>query len=137
LWQTGQPVTSVSFKNIQATGVLGAFNIIGDTARKFSMNVENSSFIFRPGADYKGETFEGARLISASLFNASNFNKIKLSEVNLSKNGITPVLNCDSGNSVILERIIFISDSPSEPYTLNRIGETILTKNNFIHTKIK
>jgi hypothetical protein len=133
LWQTGQPVTSVSFKNIQATGVLGAFNIIGDTDRKFYMNVENSSFFFRDGADYKGETFEGAGLLSASLFNASNFNEIKLNKVNLIKNGITPLLNCVSGNSVILESVEFISDTHTEPYNLDRIVTTTLSKLKIIH----
>lgn len=137
LWQTGQPVTSVSFKNIQATGILGAFNIIGDTDRKFNMNVENSSFAFREGADYKGETFEGARLISASLFNASNFNKINISKVTLSKKGTIPLLNCNSGDSLILDRVRFISDIPSEPYTIDLIMNTTLNKTKIIHPETK
>jgi hypothetical protein len=128
LWQTGQPVTSVSFRNIKATGVLAAFNIIGDTERKFSMNVENASFAFREGTDYKGETFEGARLISASLFNASNFNIIELSKVSLSKKGETALLYCNSGNTVILNRVSFISDIPSEPYIIDQINKTTLNK---------
>lgn len=134
LWQTGQPVTSVSFKNIKATGVLGAFNIIGDTDRKFSMKVENSSYSFREGADYKGETFEGANLISSSLFNACNFDIISLNRVSLSKSGTIPVLNCSSGNSIILERVIIISGSHAEPFTFSEIRNKSLNKNKFINT---
>jgi len=137
LWQTGQPVTSVSFKNIKATGILAAFNIIGDTDRKFSMNLENASFIFRDGADYKGESFEGAKLMSASLFNASNFNKIKISKVTLSKNGTIPLLNCNSGNTLILDRTGFISDIPSEPYAIDLIINTTINKTRTIHPETK
>lgn len=132
LWQTGQPVTNVSFINIRATGILGAFNIIGDADRKFSMHVENSSFSFREGTVYKGESFEGARLISASLFNASNFGKIELSNITLTKSGTIPVLNCTSGNSILLKRVRFKSDSKPQPYSLREIGDIKLTDNEFI-----
>jgi len=128
LWQTGQPVTNVSFKNVKATNLLAAFNIIGDQDFKFNLNVENSSFVFREGADYKGETFEGAKLLSPALFNAANFDQIKLRQVTLSKKGITPILNCNSGNSVILEQVSFISDNASEPYTCNKIRNMIIKK---------
>lgn len=137
LWQTGQPVTCVSFKNIKATSVLAAFNIIGDTEKEFNLNLENSSFIFREGANYKGESFEGAKLMSASLFNASNFNKIKISKVTLSKRGTIPLLNCNSGDSLILDRVSFISDIPSEPYNIDLIMNTTLNKNKIIHPETK
>lgn len=133
LWQTGQPVTSVIFKKVKATGVLGAFNIIGDADRKFSMKVENSSFTFREGTEYKGETFEGAKLISSSLFNASNFDKISLSRVSMSKNGTTPILNCSSGNSILLERVSILSDNQAEPFTFSEIRNKSLSKNKFIN----
>jgi hypothetical protein len=135
LWQTGQPVARVSFRNIKATGVLAAFNIIGDTERKFSLNVENASFIFREGADYSGESFEGAKLISASLFNASNFNKIKISNVTFSKKGPIPLLNCNSGDTLVLNRVSFITDIPSEPYILGLVINTTLNKTKIIHLR--
>ena len=121
LWQTGQPATTVQFKNVKAIGVLGAFNIIGDSELKFKMIVENSSFYFREGADYKGDTFEGAKLLSSALFNATNFNAIKLRKVTLSKKVTSPILNCNSGNSVTFDRVSFISEKNSEPYKLDKI----------------
>lgn len=126
LWQTGQPATTVQFKNVKASGVLGAFNIIGDSGLKFNLIVENSSFYFREGTDYKGETFEGAKLISPSLFNATNFDQIKLKKVTLSKNGNIPIMNCYLGNSIILDRVKFVSDSVSEPYKNDKIKNVII-----------
>ena len=137
LWQTGQPATTIQFKDVKASKVLGAFNIIGDSELKFNLSVENSSFSFREGSDYKGEKFEGAKLLSPSLFNASNFGQIKLRKVNLTKNGNAPILNCNSGNSLILDRVSFISGNPTEPFVLAKIRNTSITKNKFIQTAIK
>ena len=135
LWQTGQPVSFVQFKNVKANGVLGAFNIIGDSELKFKMGIENSSFSFREGTDYKGEKFEGVKLLSPALFNAASFDEIKLRKVTLSKKGTAPILNCSSGNSLTLDRVSFISENLKEPYTLNKIMNSSLTKNKFIKPK--
>lgn len=121
LWQTGQPVTTVQFKDIKATNVLGAFNIIGDQDLKFKISIENSSFEFREGTDYKGESFEGVKLLSPALFNAMSFDEIKLRKVTFSKRTTATLLNCNSGNSLILERVKFVSDSSSEPYKCDKI----------------
>jgi hypothetical protein len=136
LWQIGQPVTTVQFKNIKATKVLGVFNTIGDSSLKFNLSIENSSFSFREGADYKGEKFEGVKLLSPALLNSTNFNQIKLRKVTLSKKGNAPMLNCNSGNSLTLDRVKFISDKPSKPYILDNIRNTSLTENKFIHSEI-
>ncbi len=122
LWQTGQPVTNVSFKNVKANGVLGAFNIIGDQELNFNLSVENSSFSFREGADYIGESFEGVKLLSAALFNAMSFDQIKLRKVTFSKRTTATLLNCNSGNSLILDRVEFVSDSSSKPYKCDKIN---------------
>lgn len=135
LWQTGQPVTTVQFKNVTANGVLGAFNIIGDSELKFRLSVENSSFSFREGTDYKGESFEGVKLLSPALFNATSFDLIKLRKVTLSKKGTVPILNCNSGNSLTLDRVKFFSDNSSAPYTLDKITNTSLTKINSFNRK--
>ena len=131
LWQTGQPATTVQFNNINATKILGAFNIIGDYDLKFKLKLENSSFTFREGADYKGETFEGAKLLSSGLFNAKSFGQIKLRKVTLTKPGSAPLMNCYSGNSLVLDQVNFISDNPSEPYLFDKIKNTKLTKLKF------
>ena len=123
LWQTGHPATTLSFKNVRATGVLGAFNIIGDSDLKFNLSIENSSFGFREGAEYKGETFEGAKLLSPSLFNAMNFNRIVLQNVTLNKSGISPILNCNSGKSLILDDVNFITGNNSVPYSIENVKE--------------
>lgn len=137
LWQTGQPATTIQIKNVQAVGVLAAFNIIGDSTRKFNLSVENSSFAFREGVEYKGETFEGAKLLSSAMFNATSFDEIKLRKVTLSKNGTSPILNCNSGNSVMLDRVKFISDNSSEPYKFDKIRNTSIKNYKIIQPETK
>lgn len=123
LWQTGQPVTDVQIKKVKATRVLGAFNIIGDQDKNFQLSIENSSFSFREGANYTGGKFEGAKLLSSSLFNAANFDRLFLRNVSLNKNGDTTLLNCTSGNSLILDRVTFITSGSSLPYKIENVKE--------------
>ena len=123
LWQTGQPVTTVQFKNVQATGVLGAFNIIGDTNLKFNLSIENSSFSFREGAEYKGDKFEGSKLLSPALFNAAHFEQITLRNVTLTKLGASPILNCKSGNLLTLDRVNFNPGNSSVPYSIENVAK--------------
>jgi hypothetical protein len=135
LWQTGQPVTTVRFKNIKVSGILAAFNIIGDKDLKFKLNLENSNFAFREGTDYKGESFEGVKLLSPALFNATSFNEILLKKVILSKQGTTPILNCYNGNSLTLDRVNFVSDHPSKPYVIDKIKDTNIKDTNISKPK--
>lgn len=123
LWQTGQPATNVQFKKVKATGVLGAFNIIGDLDRKFNLKIENSSFSFREGANYNGDKFEGAKLLSPSLFNAVNFDRLTLRNVTLNKNGDAPLLNGTSGNSLILDNVTFNTGGSFLPYKIELVKE--------------
>jgi len=121
LWQTGQPVTTVRFKNIKASGILAAFNIIGDKDLKFKLNLENSNFAFREGTDYKGESFEGVKLLSPALFNAMSFDEIKLRNVSFSKNGTNPNINCHSGNLLVLDQVKLISGNESVPVVTDKV----------------
>ena len=68
LWQTGQPVTSIQFERIKATGILSAFSITGDAAQQFNLSVRNSSFSFREGSVYDAKTFEEAKIASPAFF---------------------------------------------------------------------
>jgi len=136
LWQTGQPVTTVLFKNVQANGVLAAFNIIGDKGLKFNLSIENSSFNFREGAEYKGDKFEGSKLLSLSLFNAVNFDRITLQHVTLKKSGASPILNCKSGKSLNLDYVNFITGNSSVPYSIENV-EKIRKKNLKFNNQIK
>lgn len=133
LWQTGQPVTNVVFKNVKATKILAAFNIIGDTCLKFVLDIKNSSFSFREGADYKGDKFEGVKLLSPSLFNATNFDRITLQNVSLSKLGLTPILFCKSGNVLTLKDVNFTNGNKTTPYVfenINKIRKVNIKHNN-------
>lgn len=123
LWQTGRPVTTVRFERIKAVGVLCAFYIRGDTALQFDMRIQNSSFSFKEGAAFDAGTFEGAKLQPTSFFTASNFNRIELSGVTIEKSGTDPVLNCASGNTLVLERMDFDTGNRSIPWLLDKIKE--------------
>jgi Glycosyl hydrolases family 28 len=109
LWQTGQPVTNLRFKEIKATGLLGAFNIVGDSSFRFNLSIQNSSFSFREGETNMADSFEGTKIKSTAFFNASNFNMLKLKKVTFEKKGSYAILNCTSGNSLILNDTKFIS----------------------------
>jgi len=121
LWQTGQPLTNIEINNVNASKILGAFNIIGDQDHKFRMKVENSSFSFREGAEYKGDLFEDAKLLSPALFNAMNFDKIELGNVTLKKNSESPILNFNSGKSLVLKDVNFITVNDSQPFSIEKV----------------
>ncbi|MFP5080859.1 glycoside hydrolase family 28 protein [Pedobacter sp. JCM 36344] len=120
LWQTGQPVTNVKFENVNATGILSAFYIIGDAKRSFSLDVKNSSFAFRNGVVYDSFGFEGAKILSHDLFFAKNFNEIRLKKVVLDKKNTQP-LNLNSGNSVVMDKVSFITGQTSSPYKFEKV----------------
>ena len=118
LWQTGQPATDLQFKGIKATGLLGAFSIVGDSDRQFNLSIQNSSFSFREGAEYKADTFEGAKMQSQAFLSAGNFNQIKLSDVTLEKKGTSPILSFKSGNLLIIKNAQLITGENSTPYSI-------------------
>lgn len=124
LWQTGQPATGVKLNNVTCKGLLSAFNIIGDNALKFNLSVENSSFSFREGALYSDSIyFEGIEIQSPALINASNFNLLKFKKVILEKHGNTPLMNCNSGNKLILYEVNFMDGGNSNPLSVKNIKE--------------
>jgi hypothetical protein len=121
LWQTGQLFTDIKFDKITAIGILAAFNIIGDQEKKFKMKVENSSFDFREGADYKGDLFEDAKLLSPDFFNALNFDKIELINTRLNKCTKSAIINCNTGNLLKLEHLSFVTGSKDFPVAIGNI----------------
>lgn len=123
LWQIGQPVSNLVFKNVKARGVLGAFNIIGDQELKFNMRIEDSSFEFREGAHYEGDMFEGVKFLSPAFFNAMNFDKIELINVTFNKKNNLPVINCKSGNLLKMEQVNFITGNSAFPYTIDKVNK--------------
>ncbi len=129
LWQTGKPFSNVSFEAIKASEILSAFNVIGDSLRQFELNVINSSFSFREGAEYyEASLFEGAGIQSSAFISLCTFNKVKLSNVKFKKEGEKIILRCKSGNSLFLENVRFINKEAGIPYLLEGIDEVKLTK---------
>jgi len=127
LWQTGKPVTSVSFENIDAKDILNAFYISGDTGRLFNMNLIKCKFSFRDDSEYIGKSFEGARLESDYFFHAENFNRISLSNVDFTKKNSSVILDCLSGNSIAMKSVRFNTGSQMTPYFLENTKETELS----------
>jgi len=115
LWQTGQPVTSVRFENVKATGVLSTFSITGDTERQFSLTVLNSSFGFREGTEAWTDIFEGVKMKSTTFFNVCSFDQINLRNVVFEKKEDPTLLYCVSGNTVILDNVRFNTGSGKQP----------------------
>jgi len=128
LWQTGQPVTSVSFENVKARGILSAFYISGDSGRLFNMNLIKSKFSFRNGSEYNEESFEGARLASDYFFHAENFNNISLMNVDLNKKNSSVILDCESGNLIALELVRFNTGSQMNPNIFEKTREIELSR---------
>lgn len=116
LWQTGQPFTTISIVNMNATQVLTAFNAIGDEALKFNLNIDKSSFEFREGAVLKDSTFEGVALSSDHFFSVQNFDQINLRNVSFKKNGANETLFFQHGNLLKLSGISFIKKTSSNLY---------------------
>ncbi len=125
LWQTGQPATGIRLKNIKATNLLSAFNIVGDTARQFNLSVNKSNFSFREGAINKADSFEGVKITSPVFFSAANFNRIQLKKVTLQKQGAALLLNCASGNSLVLNSIKLINGQSTVPWSVNDVKNMI------------
>lgn len=123
LWQTGQPVTKVSFEGIKAKAILSAFNITGDAQHTFNLSVKHSTFSFREGAAYQANAFEGAGIASAALFNARNFDQISLSDVTFEKKGSSPVLTSNSGNAMKMNRVTFATGNDADPVRLENISK--------------
>jgi hypothetical protein len=131
LWQTGRLLTDIRFKNINAAGILGAFNITGDKERKFNMIVINSTFSFREQGKTP-DTFEGAKLLSPALFNASKFNRVVLQDVTLKKENSEPVLKVGPGNALVLNRVKLLSGSTLNSYNIEQVKQ--VTKKNLTVT---
>ena len=122
LWQSGKPVTTVKFNQVEAAGILTAFNIIGDEARQFSLAIENSTFSFRQGAEIIPKAFEGAEFGSDAFFNATHFNKIELHQVSFYKNKNYPVLDFKIGNYLIVDQINGLSEGITNPYHIEKVN---------------
>ena len=102
LWQTGQPVTSIRFNKIKATGLLKAFSITGDQKRQLQLSIRNSTFAFREGYVTKNAGFEGAKSTSDAFVYISDFGLLDIKNVTLQKAGKNVLFDCKSGNKLVV-----------------------------------
>jgi hypothetical protein len=123
LWQTGIAVATITFDGIKASGILKAFDITGDAARQFNLNILNSSFSFREGDVDTAISVEGAVFASHAFFNARYFDKIELHNITFNKTGTYPILNFRYGNALLLDDITFNTGNNSIPFSLEKIKE--------------
>lgn len=124
LWQTGQPTTGIKLNKVKCSGILSAFNIVGDPKTDFDLSVENSSFAFRNGASYSDSLyFEGVKIQSTALFSASNFGHLSLKNVVLEKQDGAPLMNCSSGSLLVLDDVDFICNNNPNPLSVQHVKE--------------
>jgi hypothetical protein len=102
LWQTGQPVTSITFEKINATGLLRAFSITGDKERHLQLTIKNSAFAFREGSEVKDASFEGAKSSSDAFFYVSDFGLLDINNVTIQKAGKDVLFEGKSGNKLVI-----------------------------------
>jgi hypothetical protein len=102
LWQTGQPVTSLRFEKIKATGLLKSFSIVGDKERKLNLIIKNSSFAFREGSGVKETVFEGVKSTSEAFFSVSSFGYADLQNVTLQKDSKDILIEFKSGDKLVI-----------------------------------
>lgn len=124
LWQTGQPTTGIKLNKVKCSGILSAFNIVGDTKTDFNLSVENSSFAFRNGASYSDSLyFEGVKIQSTALFSANNFGHLNLKNVVLEKQDGAPLMNCTSGSLLVLDEVDFVCNNNPNPLSVENVKE--------------
>lgn len=124
LWQTGQPATGIKLNKVRCSGILSAFNIVGDPKTDFDLSVENSSFAFRDGASYSDSLyFEGVKIQSIAMFSARNFGHLSLKHVVLEKQDSVPLLDCSSGSLLVLDDVDFVCNHNPNPLSVQHVKE--------------
>jgi hypothetical protein len=93
LWQTGKPITNIRFENIEAKGLVKAFEINGGADKKAQLTIKNSRFSYREGLEKIPDSFEGAKYQSKAFVDALNYDFIDFKNVQFEKNGKVEKLN--------------------------------------------
>ena len=128
LWQTGQPVTSVKFEKIKATGLLRAFSVTGDEKRQLQLTIRNSTFAFREGYVTRNAAFEGVKSTSDAFVYVSDFGLLDIKNVTLQKAGKNVLFECKSGNKLVLSGLH--PDSALSVNSLKDIRQIKMRENN-------
>lgn len=124
LWQTGQPATEITFKNLTATNVKKAFNMIGDSARSLKLTIRNASISERIDSDFTEFNFEGKMQNVPAFFNTTLFDLLELHHVTIKTNGKHPAIMAKNGNKVVMDNVRFIPSDNQTPLILENIKET-------------
>jgi len=123
LWQTGQPVSTVSFENVRAKVIGTAFYINGGNNKDFQLNIKNSSFSHRGGKYIEPPVFEDAKLGSAKFFDATNFKSIKFDHVTFDVASPDVVVNASNGELVHFKNLKITPDSTSNSFNYFNIKQ--------------
>ena len=93
LWQTDQPLTTISFENIYAKGIQKAFEINGGDDKSLKMSIKNGLFVQRDSLKNIPEKFEGVNFTSKAFFSASNYQTIEMKNTKFEKSGKKQTFN--------------------------------------------
>jgi hypothetical protein len=89
LWQDGQPVASVHFRNLAVTNLVDPIKVIGDEERQFKLQMDHCRLAFRPGTSDR------------PYLSLQQFGSVELNDVSLPPLGSGPVIRAESGNRFI------------------------------------
>jgi hypothetical protein len=123
LWQTGQPVTEITFENLTATDVKKAFNMIGDSARSLKLTIRNSSISEREDSAFNEFNFEGRIQEVPAFFNTNLFDILELHNVTIETNSKDPVVMAKNGNKLVMDNVQFIPLNNKKPLIIENIEE--------------
>jgi hypothetical protein len=107
LWQTGQPVTTIKFENVIATGLKIPSIAIGDDAHQLQLTMENVTLELRDGVEKR------------EFLNARKFGTIALHNVKLKNAGDGPLIVCDDGDSIIIDNV---KSDNKNPYLFSNVS---------------
>jgi hypothetical protein len=123
LWQTGQPATEMTFKNLTVTDVKKALYLDGDSARSLKLVIENASITERKDSDFDNFVFEGRKLNVPAFFNANQFGSISLKNVSIETNSPDLALMAVDGNKIVLDSVCFLPAGQSVQLKVDNVKE--------------
>jgi len=124
LWQTGKPVTDVTFEKITATRIQKPTYIRGDTNRSLNLTINNSSFSYSENAEISDSlVFEGRKANTPAFFNIIHFDKVTLHDVTINTNNQDPVIMANKGNQITMDSVRYKPRDNPKPFILENIGQ--------------
>jgi len=128
LWQTGQPATEITFKNLKVTDVKKAFYIDGNDDRSLKLTIEDASISERADSEIDIFKYEGRKLETSAFFNAYRFGEIGLKNVTLETNSEDLALKMEDGNRVKIENLVFKPKNDASFMLIENVGEVVRSR---------